>query len=147
MHSFSVATVVMALAITLPHPNALGARVWTPIGAGSAVDQQSIQRRSDGLIQAWQRDWLLPNVRKQLEADLRKIGTIVDYSDYGYSIKLWVYDCRNKRLAVVAGADYSTTGEVINFFDVEPALTSILPDSGGEVTSKYVCAYKFTNRK
>jgi hypothetical protein len=141
------AAVIIALAVTLPYHNAWGERVWTPIGAGAAVDHQSIQRRPDGLIQAWQRDWLLPNVRKQLEVNLRNNGTIVDFSDYGYSITLWVYDCKKMRFAVASRADYSVSGEVINSFEQEPAFNSIIPDSVGEVTAKYICAYRGTNRK
>jgi hypothetical protein len=138
----------IALAIIQIQAYAAAPRVWTKVeGGASQIDRRSIELRPDGYIQAWQKDWLLPGVRSKLEVDLRKIGTIVDYSDYGYSITLWLFDCKNKRVAVSAGADYSLTGEVINSFDVNsPEFSSIIPDSAAEASAQYVCTYKTSRR-
>jgi hypothetical protein len=136
----------IAFATMQSHVYGADARVWTKVGGGaSQIDRRSIERRPDGYIQAWQKDWLLPSVRSKLEIDLRKIGTIVDYSDYGYSIKLWLFDCKNRRVAVSAGADYSHTGVVINSFDVNsPEFSSIIPDSAAEASAQYVCSHKLS---
>ena len=117
---------------------------WTALeGIGVSINERSIERQQNGNIRVWQKEKLLPKVVTKLEADLRAIGNMVDYSDYDYSIKLWEYDCTRKRLGPVAGADYSSIGEVINSFELEkPSMTATLPESIGDFTMNKVCSIR-----
>lgn len=135
---------VISLSAISTTSDAIAITSWTPIDGGNALaNEASIERQSNGNVRVWLKDLMLPNVRRTLQRDLLADGVKVDYSDYEYSISRWEYDCTRKRHATVSGADYSSTGEVINSFDIDkPEFQSVIPESWGEQRMNFICGHK-----
>ena len=123
------------------HSNGVLATDWQWIeGTQILFDAASIERLKSGNVRAWEKYSLPREIAETIEADLRKIGTIVNYQNYSYSVALWELDCKTKRSGVVSGADYSSDGMVINSFEIDaPRLTRVIPDSDKEIVFKTVC--------
>jgi hypothetical protein len=125
----------------MSHSNGVLATDWQWIeGSQKLFDSVSIERLKSGNVRAWQKYSLPRQITENLDADLRRIGTRVNYQDYVYSVALWEFDCKTKRHGVVSVADYSSNGMVINSFDIDPpSLERVIPDSDGDIVFKTVC--------
>lgn len=113
------------------HSNGVLATDWQWIeGSQKFFDSASIERLKSGNVRAWQKYSLPREITEKMDADLRRIGTIVNYQNYAYSVALWEFDCKTKRHGVVNFADYSSDGMVINSSERDaPTLTRVIPDS------------------
>ena len=143
MNSRSLILTILVSSAGFP-THSVAQATWTRLGESpSYINEQSVERQKNGNFRVWQKDWLLPEVREKLQADLARVGVRTDFSQYEYSLVLWEYDCLRKRLGPVAGTDYSTSGAVINSYELEAAtMTTAVPDSAGYLALIGVCSNK-----
>ena len=139
---------LLAVELTLICCAAQAADFENIVGTRKLIDMNNIEIQADGLRRVWQKYTLNTEIIDKLEANLRLNGKVVNYSKYSHTIASWEYDCKGKQFRVIAGADYSSDGEVINSFQLKGAVMQLaIPDSDGEVTLTAVCAMKPKKRK
>jgi hypothetical protein len=119
---------------------------WKDVPGNSwSVDISSIQKLSNGNLKVWTKNIKSPEIISNMTEKFNKIGVNKDYSRYFYSLSMFEYNCSQRTHRVTQGIDYSIDNRIISQWDLQNSdnpFSSIIPDTEGELTFKYVCRRK-----
>jgi len=118
---------------------------WIYIENDTFIDDDSITKLKNGDTQIWVMWKLSPDITKNLQNDLRKLGVTTNYEDYSFSKTLFQISCTSRTYTSLSGIDYGLQNRVIRSFNLtvqEMPMQPIAPGTTAMAFYEKICKKK-----
>ena len=113
---------------------------WQDISEGWQLDTASIVQAKGGKVRFWVREKSSPEKIANLKKALQQVGENKNFSKYAYTSSMFQLNCAERKIGLSSVVFYDKSDRVIfDFYDENPTMEAIAPNSQGENIIPYVC--------